>query len=599
MFRRHLAVLALAVFTAVMHSGTLTRAAEVLFRAPGAPQALAEELRASSLSVQASGKNDISAQDVLAAAQADYGRLTGVLYAAGYYGGVISIRVDGREAATIPPLSTPRRIDRIEVTVEPGPAFRFSQARIAPLAPGTQMPEGFRRGDVARGDLIRDAAQAGIDGWRDVGHAKAGITRQSITADHRTSGILVDVGIAPGPRLTFGNLLIAQPGRVRPNRIREIAGLPGGEVYSPEKVKKSAQRLRRTGAFRSVALEESEAVGPGDTLDVTAQLTDAKRRRIGFGAEISSLEGLTVSGFWLHRNLLGGAERLRVDVEAGGIGGNSGGEDYKLSTRFERPATLTPDTSLYLSAAAEELDEPDYRERSFRLGAGLSHIFSDTLTGEVGLAYRYSQIDDDLGSRSIEQVVFPARLTWDKRDNALDATQGVFVDVQADPFFALDSNASGTRLFTDLRAYRSFGASKGLTVAVRAQIGTVAGASTTEFPPALLFFSGGANTVRGQPYQSLGIDIGGGRRIGGRSFMAFSAEMRAEVSETFEIVTFADTGFVGADALGRGTGRWHSGAGLGGRYATPLGPIRVDVATPLDSGAGSDFELYIGIGQAF
>ena len=143
MFRRHLAVLALAVFTAVMHSGTLTRAAEVLFRAPGAPQALADDLSASSLSVQASGKNDISAQDVLAAAQADYGRLTGVLYAAGYYGGVISIRVDGREAAMIPPLSTPRRIDRIDVTVEPGPPFGFHRRALRRWPPEPGCPKGF------------------------------------------------------------------------------------------------------------------------------------------------------------------------------------------------------------------------------------------------------------------------------------------------------------------------------------------------------------------------------------------------------------------------------------------------------------------------
>ena len=602
-FARWVLSCVLALIVGVL-AGAPARAADIVFRTPGASEDLSDELQSLSLSIQATTRADATAQDLLAAAQADYGRLTGVLYAEGYYSGIISILVDGREAAEIPPLANLGRVNRIAVTVNPGKRFAFAQAQVTPLAPGTEMPEGFRRGAVARADLVSDAARAGIDGWRDVGHAKADVAGQSITADHSASDLAVAIRLAPGPRLTFGNLLIGRklngsPSRVRPQRIREIAALPSGEVYSPEELERSAKRLRRTGAFSSVVLQESDTIGPNDTLDVTAQLNDAKRRRIGFGAELSSLEGLTLSTFWLHRNLLGGAERFRVDAEVGGIGGDSGGIDYKLSTRFERPATFTPDTSLYLMAAIAEMDEPDYRETSVELGAGVSHIFSDELTGEIGLAYRYNDITDDIGNRTIEQIAVPARLTWDKRDSTLDATKGFYIDLQADPFLALDSSTTGARVYVDARTYHSFGADNGLTFAGRAQAGTVAGASTTEVPPGQLFFSGGANTVRGQPYQSLGIDIGGGRRIGGRSFMAFSGELRADVTDKFGVVAFADTGFIGADALGQGTGRWHSGAGLGGRYATGLGPIRFDLATPLDDDAGSAFEIYIGIGQAF
>jgi translocation and assembly module TamA len=115
----------------------------------------------------------------------------------------------------------------------------------------------------------------------------------------------------------------------------------------------------------------------------------------------------------------------------------------------------------------------------------------------------------------------------------------------------------------------------------------------------MLFYSGGAGTVRGQAYQSLGVDLSPGVTIGGRAFMAFSGELRANVAKSIQAVTFADTGYVAQDALGTGQGEWHSGAGIGGRYMTGVGPIRVDLATPLDGDAGKKFELYIGIGQAF
>lgn len=574
-------------------------AAEVTIALPADAQGLGGHLRDASLSVETAAREDATAQDLLAAARADYARMVGALYEVGRYGGVVSIRVDGREAADMPAFAAPARIGRIAIRVEPGPLFTFSQTRIAPLAPGTRLPEGFRPGWPAFSETIGKTTAAAGRGWREAGHAKVAIAAQRLVADHRGARLAADITLAPGPRLRFGQLVVARPGNVRPGRVRAIAGLPTGEVYHPDEVREASRRLRRTGAFSSVVLDEAETPGPDGTLDIVATLADARPRRFGFGAELSSLEGLTLSGFWLHRNLMGGAERLRIDAEVGGIGGDSGGIDYVLSARFDRPATFTSDTGLFLSARAQEKDEPDYRERSVRLGGGLSHIFSDTLTGEAGIAYQYSDIDDDLGSRRLEHVLFPARLTWDTRDDDLNARQGVYIDLDVTPFVGIGGGGLGARLYLDARQYISLTRDGGLVLATRAQLGTVNGASLTQVPPEMLFFSGGAGTVRGQSYKSLGIDLPGGRQVGGRSFSALSAELRADLSGPWSVVGFADGGFVGAGSWWDGVRDSHYGAGFGVRYDTGLGPVRVDIATPLDSSAGSEFELYIGIGQAF
>lgn len=576
----------------------VAKAVELSLQIPPTATALADRLKSASLTVSTAARKNATAQELLAAARADYARLVGVLYETGHYGSRVNILIDGREAASIPPIGSPSRINRIVLRVSPGPPFVFSTARVSPLAIGTQLPEGFAQGHPAFSGLIGDAARAGIDGWRNIGHAKADISGQQITADHRARTLSAQIALSPGPRLRFGNLNVTEPGDVRPSRVRAIAALPRGEVYSPETLDKSAERLRRTGAFQSVVLKESDVIGPDNTLDINAKVIDAEPRRIGIGAEVSSTEGLTLSGFWLHRNLLGGAERFRIDGEVGGIGGDSGGIDYVLSARYQRPATFTPDTSLFVTATIEEEDEPDFRERGVELGIGVSHIFSDKLTGEASVGYRFSDIDDDLSSRRLQHLLFPVQLTWDDRDDKLDATKGWYLNLETTPFTEITNGASGVRLYADLRGYKALGRDDGVVLAARAQLGSVAGAGLPDIPPNMLFFSGGAGTVRGQPYQSLAVDFAPGRRIGGRSFLGFSGEVRAPVAKKLSLVAFADTGFVGRNSWGSG-GLWHSGAGLGARYATGIGPIRVDLATPLDSDAGNDFEIYIGIGQAF
>ncbi|WP_246162192.1 autotransporter assembly complex protein TamA [Roseovarius faecimaris] len=574
-------------------------ATEISLDAPGFDETGTGYLRQASLTFETFNTPQTTAQDLVAAARADYARMVGVLYELGYYSGVVQILVDGREAASISPLASPGEIGSIKITVLPGPVFTFSNTELTPLSPATALPEGFTPGSQAFAGLVKDAADEGVEGWRRIGHAKAKVSDQSITANHRSNTLSARIVIAPGPRLTFGALNVDPVSSVREDRVREIAGLPTGDVFSPEEVDKAAKRLRRTGAFRSVVLIEEEGVGPGDTQPITAQLSDAKPRRIGFGAEISSLEGLALSGFWLHRNLLGGAERFRVEAEASGIGGDTDGIDYRFSTRLDRPATITPDTSLYLLAEVEHLDEPDFNETSARLEGGFSHIFSDDMTGEIGIAYQYTDVDDDAGQRELEHLLMPVRLTYDNRDDPLDATKGYYADVQLTPFIGIDTNAAGAKLYADLRHYRSFGEDDGITLAARVQAGSIAGASITDLPPDMLFYSGGAGTVRGQGYQSLSVDLGGGNSLGGRSFLALSAEVRADLFTEWSVVGFADAGFIGQDALGQVNGNWHSGAGVGVRYDTGFGPIRVDVATPLDNDAGKDFELYIGIGQAF
>ena len=171
------------------------------------------------------------------------------------------------------------------------------------------------------------------------------------------------------------------------------------------------------------------------------------------------------------------------------------------------------------------------------------------------------------------------------------------------PFFKRAGRQRRRRVSAlDGRAYVGFGEDDRTRWPARVQIGKPVRRRHHRHlgPDERLFFSGGGATVRGQEYRSLGA-VQMGQPSGGRGFLGLSGEVRHDIGDTnFGIVGFADAGYVSEGAFGEGDADWHAGAGVGVRYTTPFGPIRVDLATPVrGDDVGEEVFLYIGIGQAF
>lgn len=597
-----------ALALAVPHAAPAQEARLVL--PPGTDDTLATVLENASLTLSLGAEGLTSAQDYVAAARADYRLLLAGLYSEGYYGGVISILVDGREAISIQPLDAPARVGEVVLSVRPGPRFAFGRTAIAPLAPATELPPAFAPGEVARSGAVAEAVAAAIEAWRQEGNAKAEVASEEIAAVHPASRLDVAVGIATGPRLTFGPVAVTGNEDVRTARILRIAGIPSGEVFDPDDLERAAARLRRTGAFDSVAVVEGEAVGPGGTLPIELQVAESLPRRVGFGAEVSSLDGLSASAFWLHRNLLGGAERLQVEAEVSDIGADAlgiagGGEDYALGATFNRPATFSPDNDLTVATRLSQEDEEDYFLRQFTFDVGITRYAGDDLTLTFALGVLVAEEETPLERRDYALLTLPLTAVLDRRDDPRDARSGYFLNAEATPFLSFAGDTGdGARLYADGRYYRGLG--ERLTLAARGQLGSVFGAERAEVPQDFLFFSGGGGTVRGQPFQSLGVEVpdpgdpGGTATLGGASFAGVQLEARLAINETFGAVAFADAGYVGAEAFPDTEGATHAGVGLGVRYNSFVGPIRLDLATPATGEeAFRQVQVYVGIGQSF
>lgn len=600
----HLRLLAAAV---VIGLGLCPGAAAALdrldFDLPGVGEGLADAVRQASLLRSLQDQGQTNPQDLLAAARADYGRILGALYARGHYSAVIRITLDGREAATIPALDQPGSIARIVVSVQPGPEFRFGTVAIAPLAGQTALPAGLKTGSVAASGLVGEAVDVAILAWREEGHAKAALGAEEVVADHADQSLDVALALTPGPQLRFGALAMTGATRMRPERIASIAGLPVGEGFSDSALRRSEARLRRTGIFSSVTLVEDAAITTPDSLGITAMVVEQKPRRYSLGAEVASLDGVSLTALWLHRNLLGGGERLHIAGEATNIGAATNGADYAFAITLDRPATFTPDTTAGLVLDYAHQDEIDYAVDAVAFGLTLSHVASDRLTLRAGLSYDSERGVDPGGSFASQSLLLPVGLTWDRRDAARDPKAGTYLEAELMPFLGFSSSGSGLRASWDGRAYRSFGARDGLTLAVRLQGGAMLGPGLLETPRDMLFYSGGAGTVRGQPYRSLGIAVtrglGSEFLIGGQYFLAGSVELRADVTERLGMVGFLDMGSVGLTGFSDGFNEPHAGAGLGLRYETGLGPLRQDVAAPVRGDTGDGVQVYIGLGQAF
>jgi translocation and assembly module TamA len=553
---------------------------------------------------------------LISKARGDYRRILTALYAEGYYGGEISIRIGTREAAdmtlaeTIPP-NVP-----IRIAVHPGPQFTFGRTEFINGPPfgetraedrvDTPASVGFVPGDIARSGAINQASTLAIEQWRQLSRAKARETGRDIVANHPATQLDVALTFDPGPRARYGPLRVSGNERMDAGFIAYMTDLPVGGDFDPDDIRAAEDRLGRLGVFSSIRLEEAEEIGPDGSLPFTLHVEERRLRTIGAGATYSTLDGLGISAYAMHRNLFGSAERLRFDLTVARIGETSDALDldYNVALSFVKPGVITPDTNFGASIVALQAEYDTYDEQSVTARAGLSHEFGGWLTGEAWLEAKRARYEDDFGIRRFTTFGAVLNAQYDRRDSQLEPTEGYYLAANLRPTYEFYYGNPFLRGTLEGRGYLGFGEDRRFVLAGRALVGSFLGPSVKESPPDQLFFAGGGGSIRGYAYQSIGVETtdAEGRSItqGGKGIVEGSVEARARLWGNFGGVAFVDGGVVTQDSNLAGADDLRFGAGVGVRYYTRFGPLRVDVATPIDPRPqDDDIALYIGIGQAF
>lgn len=546
-------------------------------------------------------------------AQGDYRRLLAALYNNGHYGGVISITVNGREAAGLTPGTQLPDNSNVAVSVRPGPLYRFGQTRIENQAPidvdyddVVDLPrdEGFAPGEPAKAGKVRQAEKLAVAAWRQLGHPKAAVTDRTATALHPQQQLDVALTVDPGRRAAFGQTYVEGADRVDAQFIAYMTGIEPGKEFDPDELKRARERLDRLGVFALHKIEEADVITADGLLPLNVVVQERKRRRIGVGATYSSVDGAGLETFWLHRNLFGRAERLKLTAQVGGVGADNSLNvdefDYYVGADFVKPGAFSPDTDLLANIFAKREFNETFRETSTGGLVGVKHYHSSRITAEAGVFAKYGDYRDAFGDRKFLTTGFSSSLVYDSRDDRLEPTEGFYTEFRARPFYEWEFANAAARFEAEARTYFSPDDDGRTVLALRAKAGSLVGPAISQTPPDLLFTTGGGGSVRGYAFRNIGVRNSAGQVTGGRSLLEGSIELRQRIGENFGVAAFADAGTVGTDSFGRIGDDLKVGVGAGLRYYTGLGAIRLDVAVPLDPDPDDpSFVIYAGIGQAF
>jgi len=544
---------------------------------------------------------------LLAKARSDREQLVATLYTEARYDGVVDIAINGRTLDDIEPdADFGAGPVPVTITIDPGAVFTLGQIELhgdaADLAPAEF---GLLPGGDAGSDAILRAEAEIVRRLKEEGRPLAAVTGRDIVADHDTATVAVTLDVEAGPIAGYGPTTVQGTETMDPGFTAYVTGLKEGRQYSPKEVDEARDRLLALGVFSSVTIREGEELDANGQIPIEVEVSERKLRYYGVGATVSSTEGLGLEGYWGHRNLFGRAETLRIEGSIGRIGDDNdydiGKLNYSAAILFEKPGVIGPD-SKFFSRFRTVYEHPDAYDRfSTEIAAGLAYQFTREQSASVEASLEYEDVSDFFHPDGQRHLIasLPTQYVFDNRDDKLNPKRGFRALAFAEPAHDFLTGATFVKFRGELSHYRAIDDAQRFVLAGRVAAGSIVGASVEEVPADRRFYVGGGGSVRGYEYQGIGPKDPEGNPIGGLSYMELSGELRVQVTETIGIVPFVDAGAVSEDEW-LGSARFKVGAGVGLRYLTPFGPLRIDAAVPLNPDPGDpDLAIYAGVGQAF
>lgn len=522
---------------------------------------------------------------LLARGERDRARLLELMQSRGYYEAGLVVRLAGPEGQR-----------RLIYDFTPGPRYRLGEVILSAgsLRLPTPTQIGLRPGQPARADYALEAERELLQAVRRKGYPFPTLTQRSYRVDINRDVLQVELHVEPGPRATFGPVAVTGLVRVAESYVRGELAWEQGEVFDPELVEDTRASLARSGLFSALALELSEEVQADGALPMTLSLRERRRRTISTTVSYKTDEGAGAGAQWEHRNLFGGAERLRLNALWAE-------QAQSAEIIFNKPQFAHTAQQLELSLRVADEQPEAYDSRNIRAAAALERRWTRRWSGRTGPSVRYTRIDQLDDQDDFLLISLPSRLTWNTSDDLLDARRGHVLQGDVEPFydalagdvFFLKSSLRGQR-------YVSLNRSRTWVLAGRAAGGGIAGASRSTLPADELFYTGGGASIRGYAYQSVG-PLVDNQPVGGRSFFETSLELRWQMVRNIGLVTFLDGGNAYATTAPDFNEPLLWGTGVGLRYYTPIGPLRVDVGFPLDRRPDLDksHQVYVSLGQAF
>lgn len=568
-----------------------------------ADKATGVDLRGEFKSLSALHKGDGEAANVamVSARLEEDGQLVQTLLAAeGWYSSSVTTRIDRSDEGGKP----------LTAVIAVTPGIRYELSEIIIDAPPIE-PPGLIRDNLALkvgepivAERIQGAEANVAIKLPENGYPFAKVGDRDILLDQDTGGGVYTLPVEPGPRSRFGGFATEGDLAFDVEHVEVLSRFDRGELYDSRMVDDLRKALVATGLFSTVVVEPrrtDELAGDGtEYVTVHVEQDAGPPRTIAGSAGYGTGEGITLEATWTHRNMFPPEGALIVH-------GVAGTKQQGAGVTFRRANAGKRDRTFELAAEALHSDFDAYNAYTGRLAAQVSRDSTPIWQKKVSYAYGIELLataerdyNFDLGRRSRRTFYIAGlngQLGLDLTDDLLDPTKGFRLRTVIQPEGSLESGFNPyVRARLDGSAYYSV--SEDIVLAGRFRLGTIQGAERADIAPSRRLYAGGGGSVRGYGYQKLGPLDPNGDPMGGRSLNEAAAEVRYRFGN-FGVVGFVDVGQSYESTIPRFSDLRY-GVGIGGRYYTNFGPIRVDIATPIDRRPGEGrINVYVSIGQAF
>ncbi|MFL6759697.1 autotransporter assembly complex protein TamA [Sphingomonas sp.] len=584
--------------TAAVTTGNMRYTVQVEGLAPvGNAEELLRGFRAQS-ALEAERKDPANAAQIGRRASADADLLTQLLRAQGYYDAAVEPRTEKLGDAL-----------SVVLTADPGPQYRFASVDLPGLdAAGAEAKRlratfAVNAGDpVIAGDVIA-AGLALTTALGEQGYAQAKLGEQDVEVNHQTHLATLTLPVDPGPIARFGAIRVSGRPPFSASHVGLIARFKRGDPFRRSKVDDLRRALIATTLVANADIQVVPVDG-GRTVDLNVRLEPAPSHTIAGELGYGTGQGARIEASWTDRNFFNpeGALTLR------GIAGTS---EQLLGVQVRRSNFLQRDQTLNLQFSASHQKFAAYTAKTIDLAGYIERqsnfIWQKPWTWSYGgewLGTIERGVFSSVGVKDTRRFLIaavPLALGYDGSDSLLDPTRGFRLSGRLSPEISFHGgHFSYGRAQIDASAYHPI--SDHVVAAGRIRLGTIFGAGLFNIAPSRRLYAGGGGSVRGYGYQQLGPKDLDGDPIGGRGLAEFALEARVRLNQfggNFGVVPFFDGGTLTSSAR-PDFGHWRYAAGLGARYYSSFGPIRVDVGVPLNRQKGDGpFAVTVSLGQAF
>jgi translocation and assembly module TamA len=550
-------------------------------------------------SLKKDGNKAANAAMISARAREDEQLAVRILHAEGYYDGTaVAIIEQAPEGGYV----------QVTINVTPGQQYKLASVKVdaQPTIPPNLIEKELplKVGEPIIAERVQGAEANVSLKLPQQGYPFVKLGERDILLDEQTVTGDYTLPVDTGPRSSFGSYTTDGKLAFDAKHVGVLARFKAGELYDNRKVDDLRDALIGTGLFSNVSVEpvRTGEIAPDGTevIDIAVHQTAGPPRTLAAEAGYNTGQGLRVQGSWTHRNLFRPEGALIV-------AGVAGTQEQGLGVTFRRQNAGKRDRTVSLTAGALHSNYDAYEAFTAKLAGQISYDSTPIWQKRFNYSYGFELLGTNEDVWSFEKnkrdrgTYFIAALPlfggYDASDDLLNPTTGFRLKLNASPETSVRGNVRPYgRFMVEGTAY--YPVTSSLVMAGRARAGTIVGIDRDDLAPSRRYYAGGGGSVRGYGYQELGPLAPDGDPIGGRSLNEFSIEARYRFGN-FGVVPFVDAGQVYEGSMPK-LSNLRFGVGIGGRFYTNFGPLRVDVATPVNRREGEPkVALYISIGQAF